>query len=161
MPSGHPYRGCHPKNGDGQGAAAPGRRIRRRRQSHRVGPGPVKFAIVGAGAIGAYLGAKLSLAGEDVHLVARGPHLKAMQAPWRNRTEPRRGLRGPSQRHRRLRVHRPRGLCRSHGQGPQPHRYRAPTGPATGSGHGGGVGPETGSPGGTSSLTAAHGTGPS
>ena len=39
----------------------------------------MKFAIVGAGAIGAYLGAKLSLAGEDVHLVARGPHLKAMQ----------------------------------------------------------------------------------
>ena len=40
----------------------------------------MKIAIVGAGAIGAFLGAKLALAGEDVHLIARGPHLKAMQA---------------------------------------------------------------------------------
>jgi len=40
----------------------------------------VKIAIVGAGAIGAFLGAKLALAGEDVYLIARGPHLKAMQA---------------------------------------------------------------------------------
>jgi 2-dehydropantoate 2-reductase len=40
----------------------------------------VRFAIYGAGAIGAYLGAKLSVAGEDVSLIARGPHLKAMQA---------------------------------------------------------------------------------
>ena len=40
----------------------------------------MRFAIYGAGAIGAYLGAKLSLAGEDVTLIARGPHLKAMLA---------------------------------------------------------------------------------
>ncbi|MCH7736490.1 MAG: 2-dehydropantoate 2-reductase [Chloroflexi bacterium] len=40
----------------------------------------MKFAIVGAGAIGAFLGAKLSLSGEDVYLIARGPHLKEMQA---------------------------------------------------------------------------------
>ena len=40
----------------------------------------MKYAIVGAGAIGAYLGAKLSLAGEDVHLIARGPHLASMQS---------------------------------------------------------------------------------
>ena len=40
----------------------------------------MKIAIVGAGAIGAFLGAKLALAGEDVYLIARGPHLKAMQA---------------------------------------------------------------------------------
>jgi 2-dehydropantoate 2-reductase len=39
----------------------------------------VKFAIVGAGAIGAYLGARLSVAGHEVYLIARGPHLRAMQ----------------------------------------------------------------------------------
>ena len=39
----------------------------------------MKFAVVGAGAIGSYLGAKLSLAGQEVHLIARGPHLRAMQ----------------------------------------------------------------------------------
>ncbi len=38
----------------------------------------MRFAIYGAGAIGAYLGARLSLAGEDVSLIARGPHLQAM-----------------------------------------------------------------------------------
>ena len=40
----------------------------------------MKIAIVGAGAIGAFLGAKLALSGEDVHLIARGPHLREMQA---------------------------------------------------------------------------------
>jgi 2-dehydropantoate 2-reductase len=40
----------------------------------------VKFLIVGAGAIGAYLGARMHRAGEDVMLFARGPHLRAMQA---------------------------------------------------------------------------------
>ena len=39
----------------------------------------MKFAIVGAGAIGAYLGAKLHRSGQEVHLIARGPHLAAMQ----------------------------------------------------------------------------------
>ena len=39
----------------------------------------MKFAIVGAGAIGAFLGARLSNAGHDVALVARGAHLAAMQ----------------------------------------------------------------------------------
>jgi 2-dehydropantoate 2-reductase len=39
----------------------------------------MKFAIVGAGAIGAYLGAMLARAGEDVTLVARGAHLRAMR----------------------------------------------------------------------------------
>jgi len=39
----------------------------------------VKIAIVGAGAIGAFLGAKLALSGEDVYLIARGAHLQAMQ----------------------------------------------------------------------------------
>ena len=39
----------------------------------------MRFAIYGAGAIGAYLGTKLALAGEDVALIARGAHLRAMQ----------------------------------------------------------------------------------
>ncbi len=39
----------------------------------------MKICIVGAGAIGGYLGAKLALAGEEVTLIARGPHLQAMQ----------------------------------------------------------------------------------
>lgn len=40
----------------------------------------MKFVIVGAGATGGFLGARLARAGEDVTLVARGPHLAAMQA---------------------------------------------------------------------------------
>jgi 2-dehydropantoate 2-reductase len=39
----------------------------------------MKICIVGAGATGGYLGAKLIKAGLDVSLVARGLHLKAMQ----------------------------------------------------------------------------------
>ncbi len=39
----------------------------------------MKFLIVGAGAVGAYMGALLARAGYDVTLHARGPHLKAMQ----------------------------------------------------------------------------------
>jgi len=40
----------------------------------------VKICIFGAGAIGGYMGARLAMAGADVSLVARGPHLAAMQA---------------------------------------------------------------------------------
>ena len=40
----------------------------------------MKICIYGAGAIGAYLGAELVDAGYDVTLIARGPHLAAMQA---------------------------------------------------------------------------------
>jgi 2-dehydropantoate 2-reductase len=40
----------------------------------------VKLCIYGAGAIGGLLGAKLAAAGEEVTLIARGPHLAAMQA---------------------------------------------------------------------------------
>ena len=40
----------------------------------------MKICIFGAGAIGGFLGAKLAEAGADVSLVARGPHLAAMQA---------------------------------------------------------------------------------
>ncbi len=39
----------------------------------------MKFLIAGAGAIGAYVGARMARAGEDVTLFARGPHLRAMQ----------------------------------------------------------------------------------
>jgi len=39
----------------------------------------MKVLIAGAGAIGAYIGARLKRAGHDVTLFARGPHLKAMQ----------------------------------------------------------------------------------
>ena len=40
----------------------------------------MKICIFGAGAIGGYMGAKLAEAGADVSLVARGPHLAAMQS---------------------------------------------------------------------------------
>lgn len=39
----------------------------------------MRLAILGAGAIGGFLGARLARAGEDVVLVARGPHLEAMR----------------------------------------------------------------------------------
>ena len=39
----------------------------------------MKICVFGAGAIGGYMGAKLAGAGADVSLVARGPHLAAMQ----------------------------------------------------------------------------------
>ncbi|MEU9699390.1 2-dehydropantoate 2-reductase [Streptomyces sp. NPDC047981] len=39
----------------------------------------MKVAVLGAGAIGAYVGAALDRAGADVHLIARGPHLAAMK----------------------------------------------------------------------------------
>ena len=38
----------------------------------------MRFAIVGAGAIGGFMGARLNLAGQDVSLIARGAHLEAM-----------------------------------------------------------------------------------
>ena len=40
----------------------------------------MKYAIVGAGAIGGYLGAKLSLAGEEVTFIARNKNLQAIKA---------------------------------------------------------------------------------
>jgi len=39
----------------------------------------MKISVYGAGAVGGYLGLHLTLAGEDVTLVARGPHLEAMR----------------------------------------------------------------------------------
>ena len=40
----------------------------------------MKIAIVGAGAIGGYLGAKLALAGEDITFIARNQNLEAINA---------------------------------------------------------------------------------
>jgi len=39
----------------------------------------MKIGVFGAGAIGGFMGAKLALAGHDVTLIARGPHLAAMR----------------------------------------------------------------------------------
>jgi 2-dehydropantoate 2-reductase len=39
----------------------------------------MKFAVLGAGAIGAYVGAVLARSGSDVTMIARGEHLRAMQ----------------------------------------------------------------------------------
>jgi 2-dehydropantoate 2-reductase len=39
----------------------------------------VKVAVLGAGAIGAYVGAALARGGTEVHLVARGEHLEALR----------------------------------------------------------------------------------
>ncbi len=40
----------------------------------------MRYLIAGAGAIGAYVGARMAAAGQDVTLFARGAHLEAMQA---------------------------------------------------------------------------------
>ena len=39
----------------------------------------MRIAIMGAGGMGGYLGAKLAAAGEDVTFIARGAHLDAMR----------------------------------------------------------------------------------
>jgi 2-dehydropantoate 2-reductase len=39
----------------------------------------MKIAVMGAGAIGCYFGARFAAAGEEVHFIARGAHLQAMQ----------------------------------------------------------------------------------
>ncbi|MFG1905564.1 2-dehydropantoate 2-reductase [Kribbella sp. NPDC048928] len=40
----------------------------------------MRVAVLGAGAIGAYVGAALHRGGTEVHLVARGPHLEAIRS---------------------------------------------------------------------------------
>jgi 2-dehydropantoate 2-reductase len=40
----------------------------------------MRVAVVGAGAVGAYFGGRLAAAGNRVHLLARGDHLRALQA---------------------------------------------------------------------------------
>ena len=39
----------------------------------------MKFCVYGAGAIGGYLAVEVALSGQDVCVVARGAHLKAIQ----------------------------------------------------------------------------------
>ena len=39
----------------------------------------MRIAIMGSGGVGAYVGSRLQAAGEEVHFIARGPHLQAMQ----------------------------------------------------------------------------------
>lgn len=39
----------------------------------------MRIAVFGAGAVGGYFGARLAVAGEDVHFVARGAHLNAIR----------------------------------------------------------------------------------
>jgi 2-dehydropantoate 2-reductase len=40
---------------------------------------PARIAVFGAGGVGGYFGGRLALAGADVHLIARGAHLVALQ----------------------------------------------------------------------------------
>lgn len=40
----------------------------------------MRIAVVGAGAVGAYFGGRLASAGNNVHLLARGEHLEAIQS---------------------------------------------------------------------------------
>ena len=40
----------------------------------------MKIGVVGAGGVGGYFGGRLAEAGNDVHLLARGPHLAAIRA---------------------------------------------------------------------------------
>ena len=39
----------------------------------------MKICVVGAGAIGGFMGARLAKAGNQVSLIARGPHLAAIK----------------------------------------------------------------------------------
>jgi 2-dehydropantoate 2-reductase len=40
----------------------------------------LSFAVMGAGGVGGYFGARLAGAGAKVAFIARGPHLEAMRA---------------------------------------------------------------------------------
>src|SRR5690606_17162647 len=66
-----PLHGRDPQGRHGQAAA--------HRAGPEAGPGRMKIAIYGAGAIGGYLGALLADAGAEVTLIARGPHLAAIR----------------------------------------------------------------------------------
>jgi 2-dehydropantoate 2-reductase len=39
----------------------------------------MKIAVIGAGGVGGYFGAKLAVSGEEVHFIARGAHLEAIK----------------------------------------------------------------------------------
>jgi 2-dehydropantoate 2-reductase len=64
--------GCDSDDRDGKSKAA-------RSCRGSSGRPTMKFLVAGAGALGAYIGARMARAGFDVTLIARGPHLRAMQ----------------------------------------------------------------------------------
>ena len=64
----------------------------------------MKVAVVGAGAIGAYVGAALHRGGAEVHLIARGEHLAAMRERGVTVLQPARRLPRAPARHRRSRA---------------------------------------------------------
>ena len=76
-------------------------KVQRKRVGAALSEGAaMRFAILGAGAIGAYVGAALARGGSDVTLIARGAHLRALQERRRAGAEPARRLRGASRRRR-------------------------------------------------------------
>ena len=44
--------------------------------------GSPRFAIMGSGGMGGYIGAKLTQAGYKVSFVARGAHIRSDERPW-------------------------------------------------------------------------------
>jgi len=48
----------------------------------------MKVAVFGTGGVGGYFGGRLALAGAEVHLIARGPHLKALKTNGLRVTSP-------------------------------------------------------------------------
>src|ERR1700753_574936 len=63
-----------PPGGVPPAAASPQARSRARAKI-----GPVRYIIIGAGAVGGTIGGRPALAGHDLALVARGAHLAALQ----------------------------------------------------------------------------------
>jgi 2-dehydropantoate 2-reductase len=49
------------------------------RYSRESGDVSMKIAVIAAGGVGGYFGARLAAAGEDVHFIARGAHLTALR----------------------------------------------------------------------------------
>ena len=84
----------------------------------------MRICIYGAGAIGGYLGVQLALAGEDVTLIARGPHLEGHATTRCEAPHRRRGARGPSPLHRRPERRGAAGLRHRHPESPLPARHR-------------------------------------
>ena len=75
-------------------------KLQRRRIAARFVEALMRFAVVGAGAIGAYVGAALARGGADVTLIARGAHLRAHAGARRARAQPARRLRRAPRRRR-------------------------------------------------------------
>src|SRR5215472_4082592 len=49
-------------------------------RDRQTGQAGMRIAIFGTGGVGGYFGGRLAQAGEDVTFIARGEHLRAMQA---------------------------------------------------------------------------------